>query len=1229
MTSKTLADIMNRQIAEVAADTLLGDAAEMMDKANSDVLLVLDAADPIGILTERNVLFSLQHGLKPQTTVRNLLGVPFVKAAQSLDYHAGHHLMTNANARHLLVVDADDRPVGIVSENDFQQHLGADFLARLSCAGDVMDRDFLVLTSCDSVAEALTLIERHSANCLIVVNDVVTGVPVGIFTEHQAIRLSRSGRSLEDVPLTEAMQPILATIAMDAGLQDALLRMQRLQINHLVVTGAEGEIVGLLTAQDVVRAIEDTLHDHYHHEQRRKVQDLLENEEKFRALMHLMPIGITITDPHGKLIETNQFSEQMFGVKRQDQLLSDIHNLSWDIIRADGSPMPAEEFAGVRAMAENRRIENVEMGVRRPSGDIVWLNVSSTPILLENYGVAIVYTDISEQRRSAGEMLKLSSAVEHSPVLTVITDTLGNIEYVNPRFTQITGYAAEEVIGQNPRILKSSQTSPDVFENMWKTLSQGGTWTGELCNRKKNGELYWEDARILPVIAPDGSITHYLGLKEDITLRRQAENRQRLAASVFDNAHEGIIITDPDNLIIEVNNAFVALSGYSREELVGQTPAMLQSGQHDGAYYSTIRQTLEKHGQWRGEITNRKKNGDISVEQITISAVRNEKGHLLHYIGIFTDITKLRESQQRLEHLAHFDPLTHLPNRALLGDRLQQALAVARRGNTLLAICYLDLDDFKPINDKHGINVGNELLTEVASRIKSSLRGGDTVARLGGDEFVMLLGEINDLSEIEQTLSRILSLVAVPYHVSGIQLRTTASIGVTIAPRDSSDPDTLVRHADQAMYVAKQAGRNRYHLFDVKEDEKVRLQHDTQTRITQALECHEFLLYYQPKVNMRSGKVTGVEALIRWQNPERGLLAPQEFLPLVEGHENIITIGEWVMHEALRQVCIWAESGLELPVSVNIAAHHLQQPGFVAKLADLLSDMKQAYPIMQPEWLELEILETAALEDMSYVDQVIEESLRLGVGFAIDDFGTGYSSLTYLKQLQAHTLKIDQSFVRDMLEDNDDLAIVEGVVGLTTAFQRCVIAEGVETIQHGMMLMHLGCDLAQGYGIARPMPAAAVPLWVESFLPSPAWQESVARPWKREDFPLLALELDHRNWVSCLLEALRTPSNHVLDDNFFNPDLCRFGAWYNSHGASKFGHLAEFIAIGRLHEHSYRIGARIAQLYSSNASHLAEELIPELHAANEELFTGLSELRREMADQEQMIHLHWAGSRVN
>lgn len=849
----------------------------------------------------------------------------------------------------------------------------SDALARLRNTGAAMTRDFLILPAQAPAAEGMALMERRRATGLVVVNNAVARQPLGMFTEHEALRLLCSGRRLEDTPLADAMAPLVTTTGIELSLQDAALQMDKHQIRHLVVVDAAGQIIGLL--------LKETLLEYYRNEQQLMARALLDNETKYQALLDLLPVGVTITDPAGNLLEANRVFEQMFGFQRKNQLLTDIGTPPLEIVRPNGSPMPAAELAGMRALAEDCSIENVEMGIRRPDGQIVWLNTASTPIPLENYGVAIVFDDVS-------------------------------------------------------------------------------------------------------------------------------------------------------------------------------------------------------------------------------------------------DVASLKESQHKLEHLSHFDTLTHLPNRALLGDRLQQALAVARRAGTLLAVCYLDLDNFKPINDTHGNQVGDQLLTVVAGRIKSSLRGGDTVARLGGDEFVLLLGEIEHIKELEQTLSRILTIIAAPYIVDGLKLQVSASIGVTIASTDCGDPDTLLRHADQAMYMAKQAGSNCYHLFDVVEEKRARTHRDNQMRISQALAEREFLLYYQPKVNMRTGQVTGLEALIRWQHPERGLLAPQEFLPLIEGHECNITIGEWVMGEALRQVCIWAESGLELPVSVNIAAQHLQHPSFVAKLADLLAALSAEFPAMQPSWLELEILETAALEDMNYVSQVIDACMSLGVGFALDDFGTGYSSLTYLKRLQANTLKIDQSFVRDMLDDCDDLAIVEGVVGLTTAFGRSVIAEGVETIQHGMMLMHLGCDLAQGFGIARPMPAAAVPLWVESFRPSPAWLNSLSYPWNREDFPLLAVELDHQRWVERLLESLVAPT--ALEENFFKPGDCRFGSWYNSHGTAKFGHMAEFTDIGRLHEHVYRLGERIAQLYSNENSHLAEALIPHLHAANEDLYDGFSKLRREIADQQQMPPTHWA-----
>ncbi|MDP2878069.1 MAG: diguanylate cyclase, partial [Sulfuricella sp.] len=361
------------------------------------------------------------------------------------------------------------------------------------------------------------------------------------------------------------------------------------------------------------------------------------------------------------------------------------------------------------------------------------------------------------------------------------------------------------------------------------------------------------------------------------------EERHRLATSVFSNSHDGIVITDQNNRIIEVNQAFCDVSGYSREEVLGRNPSILSSGQHDTGFYQAMWLSLSTVGHWSGEIWNRKKNGEPYTELLSISAVKDAHDHITHYVGAFSDIIGLKTSRQRLEHLAHFDALTHLPNRILLADRLQQDIVHAIRHEQLLAICAIDLDDFKPINDKYGHETGDRLLIEVANRLKDAVRAGDTVARLGGDEFVLLLTDLYAMDELERRLSHILLKVSAPYmQLAEQELQISASIGVTLFPFDRADPGVLLRHADQAMYIAKQAGRNRYHMFDAVQDRLVRFRREHLERIQEALVNGEFRLHYQPKVNLRNGRVVGAEALIRWQHPEQGLLLPGTFLPLLE-----------------------------------------------------------------------------------------------------------------------------------------------------------------------------------------------------------------------------------------------------------------------------------------------------------------------------------------------------------
>lgn len=563
------------------------------------------------------------------------------------------------------------------------------------------------------------------------------------------------------------------------------------------------------------------------------------------------------------------------------------------------------------------------------------------------------------------------------------------------------------------------------------------------------------------------------------------KNRARLelAASVFTHAREGIMITDANANIVDVNETFTQISGYSRSDALGQNPRMLSSGRHGTDYYHQLWSDLTTKGFWSGEVWNMRKNGEIYAQMQTISRVQDAAGTTINYVSLFTDITEIKEHQQQLEYIAHYDALTHLPNRVLLADRLKQALARSHRTNSALAVLYIDLDGFKSVNDNHGHDLGDQLLITVANRWTEALREGDTLARIGGDEFIVILVDLEQSQDYQAILQRLLNAAAEPVNVNQNLVRVSASIGVTLYPQDPSDADQLMRHADQAMYLAKQAGKNCFHLFDVAKDVAVKTHRESIEQIRLGLDRSEFVLYYQPKVNMRTGEVIGAEALIRWQHPERGLLPPSAFLPIVEDHVISIEMGDWVINQALWQMSQWRNSGLDFCVSVNVGALQLQQGCFVMRLSQQLA----AHADVPPGNLELEILETSALEDITDIAELMHQCHQLGVHFAVDDFGTGYSSLTYLKRLPAELLKIDQSFVRDMLDDPDDLAIVKGVIGLAHAFHRNVIAEGVETIAHGQLLLAQDCELAQGYGIARPMPAGEIPQWVANWRPDIAW----------------------------------------------------------------------------------------------------------------------------------------------
>jgi diguanylate cyclase (GGDEF)-like protein/PAS domain S-box-containing protein len=701
-----------------------------------------------------------------------------------------------------------------------------------------------------------------------------------------------------------------------------------------------------------------------------------------------------------------------------------------------------------------------------------------------------IVSDITERKHTEARVLELNrdfvSFLENTSDFIYFKDKDSRFRFASQTLATITGHADwRDMTGKHDLEVFPPETAKIYYEEELPIFQQGIPLLNQVDPYfDAAGNRGWVSTNKWPLFGPDGKVEGLFGISRDITVHKLNEEKLELAASVFHNSREGITITRTDGTIVDVNEAFTQITGYSRDEVLGQNPRILSSGRHNAAHYVSMWQALTNKGHWYGEIWNRRKSGEVYAEMLTITTVRDAQGEPQHYVALFSDITTAKEHEQHLEHIAHYDALTNLPNRTLLADRLKQAMLQMQRREQRLAVVYLDLDGFKLVNDKHGHEAGDHLLMALGVRMKAALREGDTLARIGGDEFVAVLVDLADATACMPMLNRLLAAASEPVQWNAEVLQVSASLGVTLFPQEEElDADQLQRQADQAMYQAKISGKNGYHFFDATHDRNVRDHHESLERIRSALHAGDMVLHYQPKVNMRTGQVVGAEALIRWQHPERGLLAPGFFLPSIENHALAIELDEWVIHSVLKQIQIWQRAGLQLPVSINVGARMLQRHDFVQRIQTMLA----AHPDVDPRNVELEVLETSALMDIDRVSWSIQECRDFGVNFALDDFGTGYSSLAYVKRLPVSRLKIDQSFVRNMLVDKDDMAILRAVMGLAAAFQQGVVAEGVETAEQGMALMQLGCDFAQGYFISRPMPAQVVASWVANWKVDSRW----------------------------------------------------------------------------------------------------------------------------------------------
>ncbi len=673
-----------------------------------------------------------------------------------------------------------------------------------------------------------------------------------------------------------------------------------------------------------------------------------------------------------------------------------------------------------------------------------------------------------EDRHSlARQRAHLSALLDGAPIgIGMLVDRV--ILDVNEQFCLMIGYSKAELNHESARILYDDEHEYNrVGQEKYAQIRAQGRGQIETRFRRKDGAIIDVLITSVPLNPEDlGQGVVFTAL--DITQHKQAETRLRLVGQLFESSSEGMLVTDADGNIQAINQAFAGITGYGEADALGKTPRILKSGRHDAAFYQQMWTSLRESGQWRGEIWNRRKNGEIFPEWETISSVLDDHGRVSHYVSVFSDITDVKQSQQTLEYMAHHDPLTGLPNRSLFRVRLEHSMQRAVRTGGKLALLYLDLDRFKNVNNTLGHSVGDELLRHVAASMTEAVRGVDTIARLGGDEFVLILEDIDSSHAASVGARKLLDLFHQPHAVDDREFYVTASIGISIFPQDGEDVDTLVRNADVAMYQAKNQGRNTFQFYEQAMTRGSFERLEMETALRGALERHEFEVYYQPQVDMQGGSLVGAEALIRWQHPQLGLVSPARFIPLAEEIGLIDEIGLWVLGDVCRQIRAWEEVGFALPVAaVNLSVRQLERVDLVERIAAMIQGAG-----IPPGRIKLEITESMIMSQTGVAQTILQELQRLGIAVAVDDFGTGYSSLGYLKRLPLNQLKIDQSFVQDIGHDVNDEAITRAVIAMGDSLGLEVLAEGVEREEQKGFLIQEGCRLGQGYLFGKPMPAA-------------------------------------------------------------------------------------------------------------------------------------------------------------
>ena len=1057
--------VMSHSVFSMTPQASLHDALNHMHSRLDTCVVVVEDGCPVGIITERDIV--RLYSRNPERTgipLREVMNSPVFSIKLDSTINDAAERMIASRVRHLVVVDDKGRVAGLLSEHDLTRtvtlgliddKLIADGMFLRTLVNTLPDMIWLkdvngAYLACNSRFEHFSG-AREKDIIGKTDEDFLDSDLANSFREHEQ-EVIRKGKS--------CIKEEWVTYANDG-------HRELVEIIKTPMHDAQGKLTGVVTiAHNITKRITAE-------------KAMQESNANLAATLQAIPDLLFELGANGEYINIWAHDSELLATQKAILLGHTVCEM-----------LPANAADTIMAALKEAAEKNFSHGhvicLSLAQGDC-WFELSTAVKAATDASgkhFIMMSRDITE-RKKAEQQLHQSNK-EKNQILESTgegifgIDINGRCTFANSAASRILGYEISEMIGQDMHSLihhHQSDQSPLLMSeySIHKALQEGG-------HCKNDHEVFWnKDKTQVPVeyllspLMDEGKITGAVISFSDITLRKQAEIEFKIAATVFES-QEGMIVTDPEGNILRVNRAFTKITGYTAEEVIGKTPRLLKSGRHDAAFYAVIWESVHRKGAWGGEIWNRRKNGEIYPERLTITAVKNSESVVTHYVSTLSDITLTKAAEDEIKHLAFYDPLTRLPNRRLLLDRLRLAMISSMRTGQSGSLLFIDLDNFKIINDTLGHDIGDMLLQQVANRLETCVREGDTVARLGGDEFVVMLKDLSEhpleaATHTETIGNKILYTLNLPYQLAERNYLNSPSIGATLFNDKSLSIEELMKQADIAMYQAKKDGRNILRFFDPQMQETVNTRATLEGELRKAIEKRQFQLLYQIQVDgiHENGlhRPSGAEALIRWVHSERGLIYPAEFIPLAEETGLILGIGQWLLEEACAQINAWQknEATRNFNLAVNVSAKQFRQSDFVAQVRDAM-----ARHSVNPNLLKLELTESLLLEDIEDTITKMNDLNRIGVRFSLDDFGTGYSSLQYLKRLPLHQLKIDQSFVCDIACDDSDREIVRTIIAMAQNLSLNVIAEGVETEEQLAFLLASGCTHYQGYLFGSPMP---------------------------------------------------------------------------------------------------------------------------------------------------------------